>query len=231
MAEKIENDLNRQDKTEAVADARTQQEITISGNPGRPTGEDGTKMLQRMNESHYAVTGWALEHWKIREDDRILDIGCGGGATLRRMSEQVRDGHLTGVDYSATSVELSGQTNAEALKTGKMDLVEASVANLPFVDNVFDKIITVESFYFWPDPAENLKEVYRVLKPQGTFLLVADIYQKEGLPEQVQENIQRFQLFNPTPAEFRELLEQAGFQKIQVHFKEGEDWICVEGHK
>ena len=39
-------------------------------------------MLQRMNESHYAVTGWALEHWKIRENDRILDIGCGGGAFI-----------------------------------------------------------------------------------------------------------------------------------------------------
>ena len=53
-----------------------------------------------------------------------------------------------------------------------MDLVEASVEKLPFADNAFDKIITVESFYFWPDPAENLKEVYRVLKEQGTFLLV-----------------------------------------------------------
>ena len=71
----------------------------------------------------------------------------------------------------------------------------------------FDKIITVESFYFWPDPAENMKEVYRVLKEQGTFLLVADIYQKEDLQEQVRENIQRFHLFNPTQEEFRELLE------------------------
>lgn len=91
------------------------------------------------------------------------------------------------MDYSATSLELSGKTNAEALQQGKMDLVEASVEKLPFADNAFDKIITVESFYFWPNPAENLKEVYRVLKEQGTFLLVADIYQKEDLPEQVRE--------------------------------------------
>ena len=188
-------------------------------------------MLQRMNESHYAVTGWALEHWKIRENDRILDIGCGGGATLKRMSGQVRDGHLTGVDYSTTSLELSGKTNAGALQQGKMDLVEASVEKLPFADNTFDKIITVESFYFWPDPSENLKEVYRVLKEQGTFLLVADIYQKENLPEQVLENIQRFHLFNPTPEELRELFKNAGFGEIQIHLKDGEDWICAEGHK
>ena len=180
MTEKTENNT-----INLTTNERTQQEITISGNPGKPVGEDGEKMLRRMNESHYVVTGWALEHWKIRENDRILD----------------------------------------------MDLVEASVEKLPFADNAFDKIITVESFYFWPDPAENLKEVYRVLKEQGTFLLVADIYQKENLPEQVRENIQRFHLFNPTPEEFRELLENAGFEEVRIHLKDGEDWICAEGHK
>ena len=226
MTEKTENNT-----INLTTNERTHQEITISGNHVKKVGEDGEKMLRRMDDSHYAVSGWALEHWKIRVNDRILDIGCGGGATLKRMSEEVRDGHLTGVDYSATSLELSGKTNAEALQQGKMDLVEASVEKLPFADNAFDKIITVESFYFWPDPAENLKEVYRVMKEQGTFLLVADIYQKEDLPEQVRENIQRFHLFNPTPEEFRKLLENAGFEEVRIRLKDGEDWICAEGHK
>ena len=112
-----------------------------------------------------------------------------------------------------------------------MDILEASVEQLPFADNSFDKIITVESFYFWPSPQENLKEVFRVLKNSGTFLLVADVYQKKGLSDKTLENIRNFHLFNPTPEEFRTLFEQAGFSDIQVHLKDGEDWICVEGHK
>jgi len=44
---------------------RTQEEITISGNPAKPQGEDGATMLKRMNESHSPVTCWALEHWQI----------------------------------------------------------------------------------------------------------------------------------------------------------------------
>ena len=44
------------------------------------------------------------------------------------------------------------------------EVLEGSVEALPFADDGFDKIITVESFYFWPDPQENLKEVRRVLK-------------------------------------------------------------------
>ena len=150
---------------------------------------------------------------------------------MKNMSERIASGHLTGVDYSEVSVRLSKETNAEDIKRDKMEILGASVEKLPFRDERFDKIITVESFYFWPDPAENLKEVYRVLKEQGTFLLVADIYQKENLPEQVRENIQRFHLFNPTPEEFRELLENAGFEEVRIHLKDGEDWICAEGHK
>ena len=66
MTEKTENNT-----INLTTNERTRQAITISGNPGKPVGEDGEKMLRRMNESHYAVTGWALEHWKIRENGRI----------------------------------------------------------------------------------------------------------------------------------------------------------------
>lgn len=210
---------------------RTEKEITISGNPRKPVGEDGEKMLQRMNRSHASVTQWALEHWEIEEDDQVLDIGCGGGATLKRMSEKIGSGQLTGVDYSSVSIKTSEETNQEEIAAGKIHLIEASVEKLPFAADSFDKIITVESFYFWPNPKENLKEVLRVLKPGGTFLLVADTYNKEGLDQEVLKNIYQFHMFTPTEKEFYELMEQAGFREIQIHLQEGTDWICVEGKK
>ena len=79
---------------------RTQEEITISGNPAKPQGEDGATMLKRMNESHSPVTCWALEHWQIAPEEELLDIGCGGGATLKRLGEKITTGNLKGVDYS-----------------------------------------------------------------------------------------------------------------------------------
>ena len=166
---------------------RTEEEITREGNPRKPQGEEGKVMLDRMNHSHYEVTGWALAHWKIKGDDQILDIGCGGGMTLHRMTEQLTTGHATGVDYSGVSVEETGKLNEAFVKEGKLTVLEASVEKLPFKDDTFDKTITVESFYFWPDPQANLKEVHRVLKKGGTFLLVADVYQnvqsnRRGVP-------------------------------------------------
>lgn len=208
-----------------------ENEATRLGNPAKPTGEAGEEMLLRMNESHFAVTGWALGHWPPKADDHILDIGCGGGAALKRLSERVPSGRLFGIDYSPVSVALSKKTNAADVASGKMTIAEGSVSALPFPENSFDKVITVESFYFWQDPENDLREVLRVLKPGGHFLLVADIYGKDGLSERALENIRSYHMNNPTLDEFRSLFEQAGFSETSLHTKNGTDWLCVEGVK
>ena len=82
-----------------------------------------------------------------------------------------------------------------------------------------------------PHPLYNLKEVCRVLKPHGTFLLVADIYGDCDLTDSDKENIILYNLYNPTKQEFISLFEQAGFANTVIHTKEGTNWICVEGTK
>lgn len=48
---------------------KNQEEITRKGNPRKPQGEEGEQMLQRMNESHAAVTQWALGFLDFEEED------------------------------------------------------------------------------------------------------------------------------------------------------------------
>lgn len=205
--------------------------ITKLGNPGNPTGEYGKKMLLDMNEHHSEVTNWALSLWKIKESDKVLDIGCGGGKTLKTMSESVKTGKLYGVDYSETALATCKEYNQQLISDEKLELVNASVEKMPFKDNFFQKIITVESFYFWPNPATNLKEVLRVLKPGGTFLLVADIYGDSKLTDKDKQNIQEYNLYNPTRLEFLDLFVQAGYADVSVHLQRDTTWICVEGKK
>ena len=212
-------------------DTKNEKAITAAGNPAKPTGEAGEQMLARMNESHGPLTAWGLSHFTWRGDETVLDIGCGGGANLKRMSDCVTTGHLTGVDYSETSVQTSRQTNEEAIKAGKMDISQGSVEKLPFADDSFDKITTVESFYFWPDPPENLKEVSRVLKKGGTFLLIAEIYERPDISPATRENIKHYNLYNPTPETFETIFCKAGFTAVTIHIAPKEGWICVEGKK
>lgn len=204
--------------------------VTELGNPAKPTGEAGAQMLARMNESHAAVTAWGLTFLDLQAHSRVLDIGCGGGACLARMAQTVTAGHLTGVDYSPVSVAQSQAMNADLIAAGRMEIVSGSVAALPFADAAFDRIVTVESFYFWPQPQENLREVRRVLAPGGVFVLIADIYDGDLLTDRERENIAKYNLYNPTPEKFRALLEDAGFSPVSIHLRtDGKSWIAAEG--
>ena len=206
-------------------------ELTDAGNPSKPTGRAGADMLRYMNEEHSDLTLWALDLIAYNKEDRILDIGCGGGATLRCLYDRVPDGHLTGVDYSDVAVALSGETNADIIASGRMEIVSGSVSDLPFEDASFDKIVTVESFYFWPDPIESLKEVRRVLSPGGVFLLVSEIYERADLTLHCRENIEKYHMNVPGIREFQEMFLSAGFAETVIHTREGEFWIAVEGKR
>lgn len=208
---------------------KTQMQITIEGNPAKPQGEAGEQMLARMNASHDVLTRWALGFLEVNTG-ALLDIGCGGGATIAKLLA-LQKGKVYGVDYSPVSVEQSVLFNREAVAAGRAEVLEADVAALPFAKNSFCGITTVESFYFWQEPRKALQEVYRVLAPGGTFLIIADIYAKPGLDAQTLQNIERFGLRNPTPEEFEEYLTAAGFRDVKIHLKEGTDWICAEGKK
>lgn len=208
-----------------------ERRITREGNPAKPQGEAGAQMLARMNDSHAAVTEWGLSHLTVVPDAAVLDIGCGGGATLRRLAARAPQGHITGLDYSPVSVACSAAFNAEAVAAGRMEVLQGSVEQLPFADEHFDLITTVESFYFWPQPQEDLREVYRVLKSGGTFLLIADIHEDGTLSAETRDNIERYHLFNPTKEQFAALFRAAGFRDIALHTQPGEHWIAVAGCK
>ena len=205
--------------------------VTELGDPRKPHGEAGAEMLAGMNEHHYPVTGWALGFFDFKENDTVLDIGCGGGETIRRIAEKISSGKVYGIDYSELSVKLSKEHNSDSVKSNKVEIIKASVEKMPFKDDFFNKVITVESFYFWPDPQENLKEVYRVLDKGGKFLIVADIHGDAELDKEDIEGIQKYGLFNPTLDQFRSLLENAGFKDIIIHTEKGKKWVCAEGNK
>lgn len=206
-------------------------ELTDAGNPAKPLGEAGEKMLLYMNEEHKDLTVWGLSLLSFGKGDRVLDVGCGGGATLKRLSLLVPEGKLFGIDYSETSVALSRETNAEEIRSGRTEILPASVEALPFPEDSFDKIITVESFYFWQKPVESLAEVRRVLKSGGSFLLISEIYERPDLTEHIRDNIRKYQMNVPGKEEFLALFQKAGYEETLLHTKEGEFWIAVEGRK
>ena len=201
--------------------------LSEAGNPGNPQGESGEAILERMNISHYDFTGWALEQIRIPDSGNIIDLGCGGGLTLKRLSAESADSKLYGLDFSDVSVAKSSETNKDDIASGKMNILKASIDNIPFEDNYFDLVTSFETIYFWSDHIKTLKEIKRVMKKGSVFLLASEAYDHEGLSQTTRDVLKRKGIFNPSYTEYQNFYDKAGFSKYQIFTKSGTDWICV----
>ena len=141
--------------------------------PGRWIGRP---FLWLMNVSHSPLTTWGLEHVTIQKDFEILDVGCGGGATVARLAAIASDGRVCGVDYADGSVAVSSRKNAALIAAGRVEIREASVSQLPFDAGTFNLVTAIETHYYWPDLAASMLEIRRVLKPGGTLMILAESY-------------------------------------------------------
>ncbi len=198
----------------------------------KPAGWLGRRLARTMNFTHGGVTAWGLEHVAIEPQWRILDVGCGGGQTLRRMADLATAGRVDGVDYAPASVDIARQTNADLIEAGRASVQQASVSKLPFADNSFDLATAVETHYYWPDLPNDVREVLRVLKPGGRFVLIAETYRGRRMDW----------LYGPAMRlllratylsldEHRALLTGAGFANVAVDARPARGWMCAMGHK
>jgi ubiquinone/menaquinone biosynthesis C-methylase UbiE len=184
-----------------------------------------------MNLSHATMTDWGLKQVMVAKNAAILDIGCGGGRTVQRLAALASDGHVIGLDCSAASVAVSRDTNAKEIEAGRVQIARGSVAALPFPDSTFDVVTAVETHYYWPDLPANVREICRVIKPGGTFALIAETYR--GGPFRIVYGIVMPLLRAAflSEAEHRVLLTQAGFTDVAARHVSGRNWICATGRR
>ena len=195
-------------------------------NTRKPTGFGGKVMVAAMNLGHRALADWGLSFGPAAFQ-KALDCGCGGGANLKKLLKRCPGCHVTGADYSAVSVEKSQKVNRRAIEEGRCQVVHASVATLPFPAEVFDLVTAFETVYFWPDLPQCFREVYRVLKPGGTFLICNESNGDTDRDEKWTEIIGGMTIYKDI--ELKAYLEQAGFHEVQTHKKKG--WLCITARK
>ena len=196
-------------------------------NTRKPEGFGGKIMVAMMNLGHSAVARWGLQFLELAPDAMVLDCGCGGGANMKRLLKKCPQGIVKGIDYSSVSVEKSKKVNEVAVTKRRCDVLCASVAELPFESEQFDAVTAFETVYFWPDLPQCFREVYRVLKPGGTFLICNESNGDTDKDEKWTEIIGGMTIYKD--AELKTYLEQAGFHDVQIHKKKS--WLCITAWK
>ncbi|GAB3262663.1 hypothetical protein GCM10027347_28540 [Larkinella harenae] len=192
---------------------------------GRPDGESGLKVGEMMNLSNTNMTKRAVESLILTEGDNVLEIGPGNADHVRQIVDETALIEYHGVDISETMVQEAEKRNADLLAAGQAHFKLSDGQTLPFPASTFDKIFTVNTVYFWENPADYAAEIHRVLKPGGRFVLaLAD----KGFMEKLPFTKYGFQLYDRTAAS--DLLTHQSFS-IETILKETDVTVSNLGHK
>jgi SAM-dependent methyltransferase len=195
----------------------------------KPALLPGRLFLWLMNRSHRGVTSWGLEHVSLERDSTILDVGCGGGMTVRTLAGLATNGKVYGIDYSKESVAASRRLNADLISAARVDIRQAAVSHLPYSDATFDLVTAVETHYYWPNPVEDMREILRVLKPGGRLLVIAETYKGRSADWVYRPAMMLLRAAYLTVAEHEDLLMKAGYAPVEIVEDRKHGWICCLG--
>lgn len=138
---------------------------------GRPKGflgRLGGFIMANVNRDTAAQIVKLLD---VQPSDKVLEVGFGPGVGIQLLLERITGGWVAGVDQSQEMVRQASTRNANALRSGRVDLRYGSAERLPFADETFDKVLAINSMQVWADADTGLREIRRVLKPGGNVAL------------------------------------------------------------
>jgi len=188
----------------------------------------GRMMLKGMNYGHQKMALWCIDnHIKLLGNEDVLDIGCGGGQNIANFLKRT-NGKVCGIDYSPASVSKSLKKNKKAVLEKRSEIVRADVSAIPFEDKTFDLVTAFETIYFWEDIINNFKEVKRVLKPNGKFMVCNESSKMEG-NERWTNILENMRIY--TAEEIVDMMLQVGFVDMETYQKAKTQHICVVGKK
>lgn len=134
----------------------------------------------------------------------ILDVGCGTGKGQESFSQF---GTVYGVDFSNEALQFS-------YSRGLRRLVRGDAEAIPFLDQSFDTVVSLDTIEHVPSDAAALAEIFRVLKPGGLFLMNVPAYMWLWGPHDVALMHQR----RYHRSHLRRELERAGFQVERLSY-------------
>ena len=168
----------------------------------------------------------ALAALELGPQDRFLDVGCGPGATLRQMASSIRYG--VGVDLSSEMVR-RGRGLAHELE--RVDFCVADSERLPFGAGAFTAVLCSTSFHHYPDPAQAVREMARVLAPGGR-LVIADASSDLVAARIADAFLRRFEpghVHVHRSAELGAFVQSAGLSKVRLRRLSPGGYAIVHG--
>lgn len=139
----------------------------VIGQLARPHGVLAPATGFVLNVVNRPINRWTIGALRLTGSEQVLDVGFGGGVGLELVRRRLTSGRVVGIDISAEMAVAA----ARRFAGDRVRVLQTDVAALPFADASFDRAYSVNSVFFWPDPAAGLAEIHRVLRPGGLAVI------------------------------------------------------------
>jgi SAM-dependent methyltransferase len=181
--------ISQADRMKIEAGIRAKYSRVAAGNPGQffkyPTGRAGLEALNYPSEILRSLPESVLESFcgvgnpfslgVINEGEHVLDIGSGGGVDVLIAAIMTGPkGKVTGIDISSEMLDVA-RDNSRKAGLENISFQESSAEDLPYPDQSFDVVLSSGAFNLVPDKTKALREVFRVLKPEGRFMMADQV--------------------------------------------------------
>ena len=166
----------------------------------KPSGLVG-RLITNIWSSYFKEPSlWAIKQTTIPNNSRILEIGYGGGSTIKNLLELDKN------------LDIHRRIHSEAIENGSVKLRIGNVANLSYQNNDFDLVFAIQTHIFWEDLKQSFQEIYRVMSNPSTLIIASE-----------KEKIKYHMTDYGTSHELRQLLTSIGFSKIEE--KQNYKWV------
>jgi ubiquinone/menaquinone biosynthesis C-methylase UbiE len=171
---------------------------------------------EEMEAHHISITEQTLALMDLKPGDRVLDLGCGAGWASRLMAKAVangdKPGQVIGLDVAD---EMIRRARAGSVDHDNVMFVVGSAQQIPWDENFFDKVLSVESFYYYSDQDRALAELFRVMAPKGELYILINLYRDNHYSLRWVEEL-KVPLQVHSEQEYIEMLKRHTFEDVRA---------------